>query len=112
MSQNTSSSTMPRTTSNVMAAGPIGADLRKRKVRSFRRRHVYTDRSTEPGRVSATEFAYLQARFGAVPGARPQDIGATSPPHEARHRVAEDQTSHSLTASRRPSSGLRVGMNS
>src|SRR6516164_2609001 len=78
MSQNTSSSTMPRITSSVMRAGHIGADLRKSEVRSFRRRHVYTDRYTEPGRSSATEFAYLRARFGAVPGARRPDAGATS----------------------------------
>src|SRR5262245_10403964 len=41
MSQNTSSSTMPRITSSVMTPGLIGSDLRKERCRTCRRRPVF-----------------------------------------------------------------------
>src|SRR5262245_50374756 len=41
MSQNKSSSTRPRITSSVMAAGLIGPDLRKERCPTCRRRHVF-----------------------------------------------------------------------
>src|SRR5262249_18583458 len=68
MAQNTSSSTMTRTTSSAMTTGVM--DLTSEKKASGRSvcDMSLRNRYTESGRSAATEFAYFQARLGAVAG--------------------------------------------